>query len=55
VQAYDVAAFGLDLPGLRTLLGNFRRILDGWRTIIAGERAPPTDFPVMSGPGVIRG
>jgi hypothetical protein len=55
VQAYDVAASGLDVTRLRTLLGNFRRTLDGWRTIVAGERAPDMDFPAMPGPGVIRG
>jgi hypothetical protein len=55
VQAFDVVASGLDVPRLRTLLVNFRRTLDGWRKIVAGEPAPETDFPAMSGPDVIRG
>jgi hypothetical protein len=55
VQAFDVVASGLDVPRLRTILVNFRRTLDGWRKIVAGEPAPETDFPAMSGPDVIRG
>lgn len=39
VLACDVPASGLDLPRLCAAVGNFRDMLDGWRAIVAGQRA----------------